>query len=333
MEDAESVVKTSLKMKLPVIRQRRQDPAVSVVGDDTLFKFIVKSIQRCIANATPFNQELYKATSIREYEVNDDVVYADIVRTHREQLHPEALVMDTTPCPSQGIMSEAIILKHIHMFLAYGLWLQRATHVWETAALHERSAPHPPPPHPTQHGHHQARSPFQVIPQLTLRTRFMDFGSEQICELIQRAIVVPEVQALFNYDLIPSLDTRNLTDIANTQNQIQVLQTKLPQRQQQQHTCIPEANIDTKSREQLLKQTLKLAKLQDALRKRKRPTTIEHDNDQKQHKRQKMSDDDKWTRVSRTSWLHMIDVVSKTLFAVPKHLVEDGPEPFRPTVL
>ncbi len=35
---------------------------IFVVVDDTLFKFIVKSIQRCIANATPFNQELYKAT-------------------------------------------------------------------------------------------------------------------------------------------------------------------------------------------------------------------------------------------------------------------------------
>ncbi len=41
---------------------------------------------------------------------------------------------------------------------------------------------------------------------------------------------------------------------------------------------------------------LKLTKLEDALRKRKRPATIEHDDDQNQHKIQKKSDDDKWTR-------------------------------------
>ena len=64
-------------------------------------------------------------------------MYEDIVKAHREQLPPEALVLDTKRCRSQGIMSEAIILKHIHMFVAYGLWLQRATQTWETS-LRER---------------------------------------------------------------------------------------------------------------------------------------------------------------------------------------------------
>ena len=230
-------------------------------------------------------------------------MYEDIVKAHREQLPPEALVLDTKRCRSQGIMSEALILKHVHMFVAYGLWLQRATQTWETS-LRERDG--------LQKG--KSKSPFQVIPQYTLRVRFMDFGPEQICELIQRMIVLPEVQALFSYELIPSLDTRNLVDIVKTQHQIQGLQTTL-----QQPTLVLTANVESKYREQLSKQQSKLAELQDTLRKRKRQSSNDDDHRQRPYKQQKTTDD-KWKTIPRAAWLHMIDIVGKTLFKVPNNI-------------
>ena len=70
----------------------------------------------------------------------------------------------------------------------------------------------------------EPKTPFQVIPQLTLKVRFLSFGKEQILELLKLLIGNPDVQKLFSYDDLPSIKDRTLVDIEKKQRKIQSLQ-------------------------------------------------------------------------------------------------------------
>ena len=53
--------------------------------------------------------------------------------------------------------------------------------------------------------------------------RFINFGKEQMVELIQLLIDKPDVQALFSYDEIPSIDDRVAANIDKAERKVQEL--------------------------------------------------------------------------------------------------------------
>ena len=139
----------------------------------------------------------YKATSIKDYNINSDTISTDIICLHNNHLvtaHNTAAMEkavkektvkeksdiqtagNTTKKSTQkGIMYADNIQDNVHMFISYGIWMQRRTQDLEKKLfeLEEEES---------KKKMKQPKAPFQVIPQLMMKLRFMKFGKEQIVE-------------------------------------------------------------------------------------------------------------------------------------------------------
>ena len=136
-------------------------------------------------------------------------------------------------------------------------------------------------------------------------------------ELIQLLIDEPEVQALFSYDEIPSIDDRVAANIDKAERKVQELLVVCARLDEIVDKTKTKTKTETQRAGELVaqtrlvkaKQTLVLVKLQ-AIQERPR----------KRQKTLSLTETEKWAAVPGDAWRKMIDHVSRTLFAVPSHL-------------
>ena len=240
--------------------------------------------------------------------LSTDQTCQEIIRKHRSYLGDPIATLEVTST-TLGIMSDTHIQKHVHLFVAYAIWLQRTTQTLEAELCASANLTRDRPQEP--------KAPFQVIPQLTLKVRFINFGKEQMVELIQLLIDEPEVQALFSYDEIPSIDDRVAANVDKAELKVQellVVCARLDEIVDKTKTKTKTKTETQRAGERVArtrlvkaKQTLvKLQAIQERPRKRQKTLSI--------------TETEKWAAVPDDAWRKMIDRVSRTLFAVPSHL-------------
>ncbi len=166
----------------------------SAMNDTALVTFIIKSIIRIISSATPLDTTRYKHAAIRTYVLASDDVCQALIGHHRAYL-TDAMDLPVTS-DVKGVMSDIHIQRNIHLFVSYGIWLQRTTQSTEADVVRRTNLKQKQEP----------KAPFQVIPQLTLKVRFLSFGNEQILEFLKLLIGNPDVQKLFSYDDLQSIE-------------------------------------------------------------------------------------------------------------------------------
>jgi hypothetical protein len=99
----------------------------------------------------PLNTSQHRIESIRQYDINTDLMYQDIIRSHRSYLWVENELQETKTAeddkdvPEQkdeekhpknntsekndyGIIHAKNIKDTVHQFMSYGIWIQRMTH-------------------------------------------------------------------------------------------------------------------------------------------------------------------------------------------------------------
>ena len=312
----------------------RQHPAVS---DKKLRTFIVDSIISIVSCITPRDPALYKADSIQTYVIETDEAAQEIIRLHssylmgamestraKEELKrtkeeskraiqklketkevkktltkkPKTEKVPNNTVDKYGVLSKMGIQKNVHLFVAYGIWLQRLTQTLETELCVRKHI------ESNQQQKQAPKAPFQVIPQLTLKVRFMNFGKAQMVELVSLLIHKEEVQDLFVYDKIPSLATRSAVDIDKQQHKILQLRSARdrqddPKKQVRQQTLLDKAKASLEKLHSRVHHRENKAKPEETMKKNgvKRPRTSRQ-KQQVAPKRQKfVQHNEKWTKI------------------------------------
>ena len=111
----------------------RQHPAATW-DDQKLLTFVARSILRLVSSATPLDPSMYKNDSIRAYVISTDQTCQEIIHKHRAYLGDPIAKLEVKSI-TLGIMSDTHIQKHVHLFVAYAIWLQRTTQTLNTKAL------------------------------------------------------------------------------------------------------------------------------------------------------------------------------------------------------
>ena len=96
--------------------------------------FVARSIVRIVSSATPLDPSMYKKDSIQAYVLSTDQTCQEIIRNHRSYLGDPIATLEVKST-TLGIMSDTHIQKHVHLFVAYAIWLQRTTQTLKTKAL------------------------------------------------------------------------------------------------------------------------------------------------------------------------------------------------------
>ena len=99
-----------------------------------LLTFVARSIVRIVSSATPLDPSMYKKDSIQAYVLSTDQTCQEIIRNHRSYLGDPIATLEVKST-TLGIMSDTHIQKHVHLFVAYAIWLQRTTQTLKTKAL------------------------------------------------------------------------------------------------------------------------------------------------------------------------------------------------------
>ena len=138
-----------------------------------LMKFLVVAMSRLIADSRESEPERYKDPLVQIYQIHSDQFCLAIVNRHRGCLG-EALKLQHT---EQGIFTKSLMEKQLHLYLAYGIQIQRWTE--------EKEVPHS--------NMARVKAPFQCIPQKVMRLNFMNLGVQQIAELCKLLLNSTEV--------------------------------------------------------------------------------------------------------------------------------------------
>ena len=97
--------------------------------------------------------------------------YSSILDIHQQFLQQELYQLETQTS-WEGLLQDKLIQHNAHVYLSYSLFLQRTTE-----DLLKRPPVQPVPPG------QRPKATFQIIPQLTFKTRCLTFGKEQMTEL------------------------------------------------------------------------------------------------------------------------------------------------------
>ena len=100
--------------------------------------------------------------------------YSSILDIHQQFLQQELYQLETQTS-WEGLLQDKLIQHNAHVYLSYSLFLQRTT---EDLLKRQPVLPVQPVP-PGQ----RPKATFQIIPQLTFKTRCLTFGKEQMTEL------------------------------------------------------------------------------------------------------------------------------------------------------
>ena len=136
------------------------------VANKKLLKFIVNSIIRLVSGATPLDPLRSRVESIQQYDISTDAMCMDIIRCHNKYLvaakhakqtkddlvkkaaedtaakqqgsgkktrQPGTKATATTAhaIDTYGVMYTEHIQDNVHLYVAYGIWMQRRTQTLE----------------------------------------------------------------------------------------------------------------------------------------------------------------------------------------------------------
>jgi hypothetical protein len=76
---------------------------------------------------------MYKKNLIQAYVLSTDQTCQEIIRKHRVYLG-NLIAMLEVKSTTLGIISDMYIQKHVHLFVAYAIWLQRTTRTLEASS-------------------------------------------------------------------------------------------------------------------------------------------------------------------------------------------------------
>lgn len=200
----ETVLKNNLVMRLPSWQKRTLRAELRKPGSPhrTTSKKTVNFIINCnaissaINSAEAIDQSKYKSDDIKNYDLNADIYCQSSIADHRPLIAYDGPTKDKF----LGVMSK--VKGKPHLFLSYALFLQRRTETLEQLVIEEDKRDAAASldtllmKEPVQNTiekkrakvlrmeHSRPKAPFQVIPQLTMKLRFVSFGKEQITELV-----------------------------------------------------------------------------------------------------------------------------------------------------
>jgi hypothetical protein len=97
---------------------------------------------------------MYKKDSIQAYVLSTDQTCQEIIRNHRSYLGDPIATLEVKST-TLGIMSDTHIQKHVHLFVAYAIWLQRTTQTLEAELCASANLTRDRPQDP--------KAPFQVL--------------------------------------------------------------------------------------------------------------------------------------------------------------------------
>jgi hypothetical protein len=132
-----------------------------------------------IVGGTPLQPSRYKAASIQSYDIAADDAVQRLISEHQVMLSAARTLKITFP--PQGFMSSNLVQANVHHFVEYGLRLQHLTEELESYLYAIDNT--------TRELQQVPKSPFQVIPQLTMKVRFLNIGKEQMAELMVRLFI------------------------------------------------------------------------------------------------------------------------------------------------
>jgi hypothetical protein len=202
----------------------------------------------------------YKDPLVQAYQIHSDQFCQEIVTRHRSCL-VEALELQHT---EQGVFAKPLMEIQLHLYLSYGIQIQRWTEEKEVQPGKKEGA--------------RVKAPFQCIPQKVMKLSFLNLGVQQIAELCKMLLNSTEVfEERSNGDRmldilksigIPTLD--DLDDLQSTSYQaaIQRLQTNLEKNAQRI------SKMDDKLKQQLKQQLEQTPDQTPDQTQRKRQKTI-----------------------------------------------------------
>jgi hypothetical protein len=183
-----TTLKNNLAVRLPAWQKRTllvelRNSQQHSETKQPILKFLVSAMARAINLAKPVDQTLYKNDIIKNYDLTKDICYHNIIANHKTQFS-EARTL--APNDSLlGVCEQTLIQKYPHYYLGYSLFLQQQTQRLEAPRADARP-----------------KLPFQVVPQLTMKLRFITFGKEQVTELVTAMSKDPTIfdgQAVSNH--------------------------------------------------------------------------------------------------------------------------------------
>ena len=174
----------------------------AAIGNKTLMKFIVRSIIRIITCSELLDRSKYKDMSIKKYIIADDMICQSIIERHSRHLIAAKELKRTADEAklkkgyNAGIIPSCTIQHHVHFFVSFGIWLQRITQELESMYKSEQKS--------EQKHQKNPKAPHQVIAQLTMKVRFLKFGTEQMVDMVPELLKSKLVRDLFKSVQIPS---------------------------------------------------------------------------------------------------------------------------------
>jgi hypothetical protein len=312
---------------------RRPDSPYANCKIKGLQHFLVNAMSRAIVRANPVQPELYSSLYIKNYQgLEHDPFCLEIVQRHSAYL-TDVHANDEKLHPKLGFATEKMIERMPHLYLGYALFLQKETGRLEALVATPEK---------------RARLPFQVIPQLTMKERCIDFGKEQITELVkhmasgeavykgrgedQHLPVKEWVRRLFETDRVPTVIEKAAVVIEKQQealarlllqkakNETYLQRAKMnPEKLKQLEKKMAKNGDDLEKKTNQLEQSTKAQQKRiskstepHSIKKTKREADIHPD--QPAQKKLKIEAGPVW---SRSDWSAMVDVVARKIFSVP----------------
>jgi putative hemolysin len=264
--------------------------------------FLVTSTVRSINGESPVPRNMYKTTEVQNYALTQDTAVQHLVNTHLEKFRA---VDSLRPQYPSGVANSTAVENNLHCYIAYALYLQQEMEMFE------QTQPRP-------------KAPFVVIPQLTVKTRCITFGKEQVTELVKfLAKDTLEVNGErgcdwvtreFQPDQFPSIIDREAGVLERKQEKLLVLQQKLNDLAvtDKQYPKLAEKVLAQQKR--VDKGCLAQAKRKNRPVSQKRKHALcDQQHIEKTNKRAKPT-------VAKSTWRSMYELVRQKLFHVPERL-------------
>jgi hypothetical protein len=328
--------------------------------------FRVRALQRHINRAKLLDPAAYKSPSIQVWTLQADRACLAVLRVHQQELLPTAL---RAPQPAgnvggydplhKGILHEKLVTKDPHLYLDYGLALQRQ---YEALRVEEHKEKQDHKEH-KEHKEKQdrkeykkdsvdrprPRAPFLVLPQLGVKLRSMTFGQEQMAEFAT-VFVAPHAKApeLLGDIALPTLIQRTACVTERLQQAVRVSVEEEAKEKSRYAALTPAKRMrqqDSHTRRvqrlqaQRAKKVVKITKAQAVAKRRELAAAKTAGVAVQRKKKRKRSTSkadtvpalplstckrQKVRAVPRSTWLRALDdhAVARKLFAVPKHLAK-----------
>ena len=301
------------KWQYRTIRADLQYQNHAAVGNKTLLEFIVRSISRIITCSELLDRSKYKDMSIQKYIIADDMICQSIIERHSRHLIAAKELKRTADEAklkkgyNAGIMPSCTIQHHVHFFVSYGIWLQRITQELDSMYKSEPKSERKQQKNP--------KAPYQVIAQLTMKVRFLKFGTEQMVEMMPELLKSKLVRDLFKSVQIPSTQDRTMVNIQKKTLKVQKIQKSFDDQDDmvKKATTLKQLTNGKKSLEKL---HIKLVKDKAKVGAKRARTPTKDRRIRKKHKVEKTE----LETYPKEIWVQMIKDVRSRLFAIPLHL-------------